>query len=195
MSDQIAQYFALLQKWNRRMNLTAVQSWEEFEGRHLRDAEELAPLLGDAQTLVDLGCGAGLPGILLKILQPECDVVLLDATRKKVAFCEAAIRDLELTGILAEQGRAEEVAVQERLGSFDAIVSRATWSLRDYLTVARPYCRAGGALFALKGPRCEDELAAADEIIASAGYQLRKRHDYAIVGDGGARTILCFETK
>lgn len=195
MSDAIAQYFALLQKWNQRMNLTAVRSWEDFEERHLRDAEELAPLIGDARTLIDLGCGAGVPGILLKILRPECHVTLLDATRKKVAFCEAAIRDLGLAGISAEQGRAEGAAEQGRLGTFDAVVSRATWALRDYLAVARPYCRSGGALFALKGPRCEEELEAAAEIIISHGYNLRKRQNYTLAGVGGARTILCFEIK
>lgn len=195
MVDAISKYFSLLKKWNRSIRLvSSAESEDEFRERHVRDVEELLPFLVDINIMIDIGTGAGLPGILIKIAKPEIEVVLLDSIRKKISFCEEAIRSLGLTGIKAVVGRAEDEGVRVNLGAFDAVISRATWDLKNYIKISSCYMDRGlGArLIALKGPKWRAELAEAENSLDKQGLMLENTHEYTL-SDGAKRCILSFK--
>ncbi|MFH0798894.1 MAG: 16S rRNA (guanine(527)-N(7))-methyltransferase RsmG [Pseudomonadota bacterium] len=191
MKDLIRQYFEILEQWNRKINLTAIEGWEAFRDKHLEDALPILPHLGAAKTLLDIGTGAGIPGIILKIARPDIEVTLLDSTRKKVSFCDEAIRRLGLTGIRAVRGRAEDKSVVAALGRFDLVVSRATWDLAKFLKIALPYIADGGRCIAMKGKQWHEELEAAAPRIATNTIALDGTHPYRLRG-GEERCLLVF---
>lgn len=192
MDDSLRRYYELLVKWNRQINLTSVDDEAGFRSAHAEDAHALLPHLGDAHTVLDLGTGAGIPGILLKVWRPALEVTLVDATRKKISFCDEAIRQLRLSGIRAVWGRAEDAKVREDLGRFDLVVSRATWDLREFLSIALPYVGEGGRVIAMKGPRWDEELAASAKTLVGGELSLIGTHPYVLPG-GQSRCLLVFE--
>lgn len=170
MKDPFDTYFELLRKWNERIRLvSACGDAAAFRQRHWEDCLAILPLLEGAQRMIDLGTGAGLPGIVIKVARPEIEVALLDSVRKKVAFCEEAIRRMGLSGVQAHCGRAEDVKIIDKLGVYDAVVSRATWSLAEFLPRALPFLATGtaGRIVAMKGPRWEEELEEACPLLAT----------------------------
>ena len=192
MDQTISKYFFLLKKWNRSIRLvSSAESEDEFRKRHVRDVEELLPLLVGIDTMIDIGTGAGLPGILIKILRPEIEVVLLDSIRKKISFCEEAIRSLGLTGIRAVVGRAEDEGVRSDLETFDAVISRATWNMANYIKISSCYMdrERGSRLIALKGAHWREELAEAENVIDKQGLMLDNVHEYTLP-DGLKRCIV-----
>ena len=155
---------------------------EDFHRKHVGDANALLSYLGEAKTLIDLGTGAGLPGILIKIARPDIEVTLLDATRKKISFCEEVIRGLGLKGIRAVWGRAEDQELVNSLGTFDVAVSRATWKLSEFLEIARPYLSRGSRCMAMKGARWKDEEARATKTARANALKLEGTHEYRLEG-------------
>ncbi|HAL74085.1 MAG TPA: 16S rRNA (guanine(527)-N(7))-methyltransferase RsmG, partial [Clostridiales bacterium] len=109
-SSQLMAYVRLLREWNERINLTAILDDEGIAIRHLLDSLTLLPMLGSGHTLIDVDTGAGFPGLPLKIVQPDLQVTLLDSLAKRVKFLDAVISELQLSGIKARHGRAEEAA-------------------------------------------------------------------------------------
>jgi 16S rRNA (guanine527-N7)-methyltransferase len=144
-------YFRLLVKWNKAYNLTAITKRDEVFEKHFIDS--LAPLdiLPAKGRLLDIGAGAGFPGIPLKIVRPSLSVTLLDAVDKKCLFCEAVVRELGLKDIDVVHGRAEDKAVTTKLGKFDVVISRATFKLPELVKMAVPYLKDGGKMIAMKG--------------------------------------------
>ncbi|MFA4874962.1 MAG: 16S rRNA (guanine(527)-N(7))-methyltransferase RsmG [bacterium] len=195
--EAIAKYYSLLAKWNERISLvSSARDETEFRAKHVEDALALIPFLSGARTLLDIGTGAGIPGIIIKIARPDIDVTLLDSTRKKVGFCEEAIRQLGLTGIRAICGRAEDARVQGMLGRFDAIVSRATWQIEEYLNISYSYIAEteGSRVLAMKGPAWRDELDAAKASMERLGLKLLASHEYRL-RTGESRAILSIGRK
>ncbi len=183
MKDPFDTYYELLRKWNERIRLvSACADAASFRDRHWEDCLAILPLLAAAQRVIDLGTGAGLPGIVIKIAAPRIEVTLLDSVRKKVAFCEEAIRRLGLSGIAAHCGRAEDPETINKLSTYDAVVSRATWSLKDFLPVALPYLASGAAarIIAMKGPRWEDELGEANPLLPGLGLAADQPLEYRL---------------
>lgn len=176
------EYFSLLSHWNRRIKLiSSVSDFETFKAIHIDDALEVVKFLSRKDSLLDIGSGAGIPGILIKIAQPQIRVALLDSTRKKINFCEEAIRRLSLKGIEAILGRAEDKDVIDKLGTFDTIISRATWNLAKYLPIAEPYLATKGSrIIAMKGSRWERELEDAQDQLKRFNLKLEKTHEYRI---------------
>ncbi len=166
--------------------------FDAFVFEHVEDALRMHGHLEGAKSLLDLGTGAGIPGILIKLDMPELRVVLLDSIRKKISFCEEAIRRLGLKEIEAVTGRAEDEAMIQALGKFDAIVSRATWKLSDYLHMAAPYMQdSGSRVIAMKGVGWRDELAEARDFIAERGIRLLSADEYEL-SDGRRHAMLVF---
>jgi 16S rRNA (guanine527-N7)-methyltransferase len=115
--------------------------------------------------VIDVGTGAGMPGIPLKIVRPDLRVTLLDSTAKKLTFCDAVISDLGLVGIGTVHGRAEELARRPEYGRrYDLATARAVASLDKLLPWCAPFVRAGGRIIALKGPAVLNELEAASPV-------------------------------
>lgn len=190
--EKIREYFKLLSAWNGKVSLVSCKSEENFVNLHVNDALRLVPHIRNARRVLDLGAGAGIPGIVLKIAQPKLSIVLVDSTRKKVSFCSEIIRKLELEGIEAVWGRAEDKKIIESLGKFDAVVSRATWKVGDFLKVAEPYLSNYSKAFAMKGPSWESELNSKSGKIDTIGFQLKTKHSYVLQGER-ERWILAFE--
>jgi len=156
--DLFLRYLIELKEWNRRINLTSIKDDKGIIIRHFLDSLTLVPMVRPFKTLLDIGSGAGFPGMPLKITVPSLKVTLLEATGKKVFFMRHVIRVLGLKDIEAVHGRAEDPHIQERLGAFDVVTSRAWGGLNRFLEVATPYVRQGGLLLVMKGPKGIEEL-------------------------------------
>ena len=157
---------ALLHKWNRAYNLTAVRDINEMVSRHVLDSAAVMPFIRPT-TLLDVGAGPGFPGLVLAILMPELNVTLLDSNGKKVRFQRQAVMELGLDNVTPEQVRVESFEA----GGFDQVISRAFASLEDFITLTRQLPAAGGRWLAMKGPGADDELEA-----LPAGVTLAHRH-------------------
>lgn len=194
LNEKLKVYYELLSAWNEKMNLISCNSEEEFHTLHVNDATRLLPHIKNSRRVLDLGTGAGLPGIVLKIVEPKLEVVLIDSTRKKISFCSEAIRKLKLEGIGAVWGRAEDKKIIESLGKFDAVVSRATWKIGEFLKFAEPYLSNYARAFAMKGPNWEGELGEGGGTIEKMGFALKTKHRY-VLGKDRERWILAFERR
>jgi 16S rRNA (guanine527-N7)-methyltransferase len=181
---RFARYRALLLERSAQFNLTAIRDPEEIEQRLFLDAIAMVPELdrltgtpGDetdrAVRLVDVGAGAGFPGLALKIVRPTVDVTLIDATAKKVAFINEVIATLELEGVRAVQGRAEELGQDNRYRSrFDVATARAVASLPVLLEYVVPFLAVGGTALLPKGLEISDELRRGRRAAAILGAEI-----------------------
>ncbi|MGP1470684.1 MAG: 16S rRNA (guanine(527)-N(7))-methyltransferase RsmG [Schwartzia sp. (in: firmicutes)] len=154
---QFDRYAMLLLSWNEKMNLTAIVEPTEVAVKHFIDAASVWRadwFTADIRRVVDVGTGAGFPGLPLKILHPELDVTLMDALQKRVRFLSEVIEALGLTGVVAVHARAEEGARQKAYRArFDAAVSRAVAPLSVLAEYTLPFVRVGGFLAAQKGAK------------------------------------------
>jgi len=195
MSDeQFKTYAELIRKWNSKYNITAIDDDDGIRTHHFDDSLAAKRFVGDAKTLIDLGTGAGLPGIPLKIVIPGLEVTLVDAKRKKIAFCQEVIRALKLKNIKAIDGRAEDPYIYRMLGTFDVVISRATWSLHVFAAIAAPYMNAKSTCIAMRGASWEKDLEEAAENINRYGLELESAHEYT-VGTGDKRCLIIFRKK
>jgi len=180
--EQFRRYGELLLATNAVMNLTAITDPEQVQILHFLDALSLVPAIrawcaaasNDAPTLLDVGSGAGIPGILLKIALPDLRVTLLDATGKRIKFLQDTIADLGLRGIGAVQGRAEELGRHpEWREQFDLVTARALARLPTLLEWCLPFVRVGGLLLAPKAGDLAVEMAQGAKAAALLGGRLR----------------------
>ncbi len=156
---QLALHAALMLQWNRTTNLTAITDSMDVAVKHFLDSIITGPMISPAATMLDIGSGAGFPGIPLKIMIPSLQVTLIDASRKKVSFLKHAIRTLNLENIEARQVRAEKFAKEPAVANrFDVITSRALSSIKDFVLMAAPLLAKDGAIMALKGPDLQQEI-------------------------------------
>ena len=156
LAPPLLDYLALLVRWNRTYNLTAVRDPQQMVTRHLLDSLALAPHLDGVSSLADLGTGAGLPGIPLAIARPGLQVALVESNGKKARFLRQAVRTLGLDNASVHECRAEALDLS---GQFDAVTARALATLADIVAFGGHLLRPGGRLLALKGARPEDEIA------------------------------------
>ena len=154
LADSLLAYLELLQKWNKAYNLTAIRDPHDMVVLHLLDSLTVLPYLRGTAVL-DVGTGAGLPGIPLAIAQPDVAFTLLDTNGKKTRFIEYAVRQLELANVRVEKLRIEEYASPDK---FTTIVSRAFSSLDAFAHVCRPLLRTEGYLLAMKGKLPKEEI-------------------------------------
>lgn len=145
--ERLLSYVALLTKWNRVYNLTAVRRPEQMVTRHVLDSLAVLPYLNGPRVL-DVGTGAGLPGLPLAALREDCSFVLLDSNRKKTRFVTQAVSELELGNVEVVTARVEDYRPQTQ---FDTIVSRAYATVSEFLSATRHVCAPGGVFLAMKG--------------------------------------------
>lgn len=169
---------------NRVMNLTAITDPADFARLHLLDSAALLTVadFGGRRT-VDVGTGAGFPGVPLRILQEDMRLTLLDSTAKRVAFLEESCAALGLTGVDCVCARAEAFAARER-EAFDLAVSRAVAAMPVLCELCLPLVRVGGRFIAMKSTRSDEELSAARRAIETLGGRVERVADYAIPGGG-----------
>ncbi len=164
--DSLAILLQELERWNRKINLTGLKSDEALVKVLLLGSAAFlsAHTFRAGEKVLDLGSGAGFPGIPLKILFPEMDLTLLEANGKKIAFLKHAVRTLKLSEVRCMQGRAEELGRKEEMReSFQAVTARAAGKLGMTLEVAAPFIACGGLFITIKGSSYPAELEAAME--------------------------------
>jgi 16S rRNA (guanine527-N7)-methyltransferase len=173
---QFARYAELLVEWNAtRMNLTRLTSVQDIGVKHFLDSLALltAVSLKPGARVIDVGTGAGLPGLALKIARPDLRLTLLDSTAKKLGFCRAVADDLGLEGVEIVHARAEAAAkLPELAGQFDLVTARAVAPLGRLLPWLAPFPAPGGLVAALKGTGAAEELAAALPFASAFGLRL-----------------------
>jgi 16S rRNA (guanine527-N7)-methyltransferase len=153
--DQLASYLDLLIKWNRVYNLTAIRDQAKLVSHHVLDSLAVISHLPDGN-IVDVGSGAGLPGIPIAISCPSRAVTLLDSNHKKGAFLKQAIAELELTTTQVVTERVEAYRPSE---SFKTVISRAFSDLADFVKLAGHLCASDGVMIAMKGLHPDEEMA------------------------------------
>lgn len=173
--NQLLGLLALLHKWNRAYNLTAVRDVHDMISRHLLDSASVAPFVNGPR-LLDVGAGPGFPGLVLAILNPDLAVTLVDSNGKKVRFQRQAVMELGLNNVTPVQTRVEQFAA----GTFDQVISRAFASLGDFIALTRTLPTSKGQWLAMKGPGVDDELdALPEDVTLQARYLLQVPYDAA----------------
>lgn len=147
VQQQLMEYVNLLVKWNKVYNLTSVRKPQDMIARHILDSLSVLPYVVGPRVL-DIGTGAGLPGMVLAIVHPDWDVVMVDSSNKKLRFVRQAIADLGLNNATVEHLRIEEYQPE---ALFDTVISRAYSSLEDMVVHGSPVCKPGGRILAMKG--------------------------------------------
>lgn len=177
-------YAALLKEWNEKMNLTSIVDEPLVVEKHFYDSLLVARSFSfENRKVVDVGSGAGFPGMALAIAFPTAKVTLLDATKKKFAFLEEVKNRLQLKNVEFLQGRVEDLRSCRE--SFDAVISRGFASLRVYAEVGAPLLYVTGTLIAMKGPNVDEEIAEAKNILSKLSLRLRTRQEDTLpCGDG-----------
>jgi 16S rRNA (guanine527-N7)-methyltransferase len=156
--QKLLDYVVLLHKWNKTYNLTAIRDPQQMVSHHLLDSLAITPYLWSGRWL-DVGCGAGLPGVVLAIVQPDWRLTLLDSNSKKTGFVQQAVIELGLKNVIVKCARIEDFQSAEK---FDGIVSRAFTELGDFLRVTHRLLAPTGRWAAMKG-FAEKELASMPE--------------------------------
>ncbi len=193
--DQLLIYRQELLDWNTRVNLTAITDPEEVLFKHFLDSLSLLLVYDKPQTsLLDIGAGAGFPGLPLKIVRPDWRVTLLEATGKKVTFLQHIIESLQLDNVIAIHGRAEELAHKpEYRAAFDLVTARAVASLPVLLEYAAPFCRVGGKIILPKKGDLAEELAQAKGAARRVGAVLKDNVPVTLPGLEDGRRLLVWE--
>lgn len=178
-----------LDKWNRKINLTAIEGVENVSVKHFLDSLTVPAMVSLKGKLLDMGSGAGFPGIPIKIMLPELQVVSVDAVEKKVIFQRHVARLLGLRDFTALHTRGESLAVNYA-GAFDFIVSRAFSDIIKYVKMVLPLLAEGGCMIAMKGTEGRRECEAVRGELAGMGVAITGVNEFRLPLTGDGRTIV-----
>lgn len=182
-------YAEMLRERNEKINLTAITEPEEVKVKHFLDSCSAAELLPGGASVLDIGSGAGFPGLPLKIVRPDLTVTLLDSVNKKVAFVSDVVAELKLSRVTAVHARIEDFPHK---GEYDAVVSRAVAELSTLAEYALPFVKIGGAFIAYKSEKAESEAEAAASAITLLGGRIREIRE-AFVAAGLTRKLIIID--
>ncbi len=188
-------YLTELKKWNQKINLTSIEFDKDILIRHFLDSMTVYPFVSQSKTVLDIGSGAGFPGIPLKIIDPALEVTLVDSVAKKVSFMRHIIRTLwpaiDNAGIHALHTRIEEAGfIEGHKDYFDCIISRAFSELEVFVGLALPLCALGGKIIAMKGPKSGEELKDMGNV---KGVSAGVAHEVSLPFSDRRTTIIVFE--
>ncbi|MBN2107731.1 MAG: 16S rRNA (guanine(527)-N(7))-methyltransferase RsmG [Deltaproteobacteria bacterium] len=181
-------YYQELLDWNAKVNLTTITAPADAAVKHFLDSLLVLKYMPLAGSLIDIGSGAGFPGIPLKIMLPELSVVLVEAVRKKASFLKQIIRILKLDGIEVYNGRIEFF---DRPAAFDYAVSRAFSELGLFCRLAEPYIKPGGLLLAMKGSDAKEQAVVQE--MTACGLACRAIHSYKLPLEKGRRSLIILQ--
>ncbi|GAA0805142.1 16S rRNA (guanine(527)-N(7))-methyltransferase RsmG [Faecalicatena orotica] len=191
--QQFNKYYELLTEWNKVMNLTGITEYDEVNEKHFVDSLAIVKAvdMNGVSSVIDIGTGAGFPGIPLKIAFPQLHVVLLDSLNKRIKFLDAVIEELGLEDIITLHGRAEDYARKEEYREkFDLCVSRAVANLATLSEYCIPYIRVGGIFISYKSGNIEDELNASKKAVNVLGGSLEDTVKFQLPGTEIGRSFV-----
>ena len=194
--SQFEKYYELLVSWNERINLTSITEKDDVFIKHFADSIVLMNHIDlTGKSLIDIGTGAGFPGVPLKIMCPGCSVVLADSLNKRISFLQDLISELELDDIIAIHGRAEELACDDNYREkFDVASSRAVANLSTLSEYCLPFVHIGGTFVSYKSGIVDDELSSAENAICILGGTVDRVEKFSIPYTDYERS-LCFINK
>ena len=182
LAPRLQAYLALLDRWNRAYNLTAIRDPREMVAKHVLDSLAMQPFVRELGTLADLGAGAGFPGIPLALALPDLRVTLVESNGKKARFLREAVRTLHLDNARVAESRIEAL---DEPAAYDAITARALATLPLILQLGGHLLKPGGRLLAMKGARPDDEIAA-----LPSGWRLESVHALTVPGLAAERHLV-----
>lgn len=174
--EKFIKYMRLVQEWNEKINLTAITEDNEFIKKHFIDCIKAfkSDAIKNADTLIDVGTGAGFPGLPIAILNPRTKVTLLDSLNKRVNFLNTVVRELDLKNVTTIHSRAEDGARKPELREkFDVATSRAVANMAVLSEFCMPFVKKNGHFVALKGPSIDEELSNGNKAIKTLGGELK----------------------
>lgn len=191
-AGQFQVYLELLAEWNQKMNLTALKEPEEIAEKHFLDSILILKYLQIPQgaKVIDVGTGAGFPGVPLKILRPDLNLTLMDGLNKRLIFLEELLRNLSLKAEIVHQRAEEGGRKPEYREQFDLATARAVARLPVLCEYCLPFLKTGGIFAAMKGPEVALELGSAEKAIALLGCETVSSVDYALPGGDGRSLVI-----
>lgn len=166
-------YMDLVLDWNNKINLTAIKDEDEFILKHFIDSLTVKDLIDDNSKVIDVGTGAGFPGIPLKIYNDSLDITLLDSLNKRVKFLDLVIEELSLNSIDTIHGRAEDIAhLNNYREKYDVAISRAVAQLNVLVEYLLPFVKVGGKCICMKGPNASEEIENSKKAIEKLGGKI-----------------------
>ena len=192
-SEQLYEYYRLLVEWNSFMNLTGITEFSEVVQKHFVDSLSIVKVknMNDVDNLIDVGTGAGFPGLPLKIVFPHLKVTLLDSLNKRIDFLNAVIEKTGLTGIETIHGRAEDFAKPGlKREIYDLCVSRAVANLATLSEYCLPYVKIGGEFIPYKSGEVADELQDAKSVVFLLGGKVESCENFDLPGSDIHRSLV-----
>jgi 16S rRNA (guanine527-N7)-methyltransferase len=192
--DRLARYFDELKKWSRKVNLIAKSaSDDEIVENHFLDSLTILPLLGPGCHLLDIGTGAGFPGLVCKAAQPELAVTLVEPREKRLSFLRHVVRTLALSGVVIEGCRVEDEGKLPADGPYTHITGRAVSEIGPFLAMIERFTAPSLRVILMKGPKWREEMAAASATIAGSSYRLAEVRECALPFSGARRALVLFD--
>lgn len=190
-ANQFYKYMNLLLEWNEKINLTAITEPDEIILKHFIDSITINKYLYNANSIMDIGTGAGFPGIPLKILHSELEFTLLDSLNKRILFLEDVCKKINLQKIYCLHARAEELAKNKKYRQqYDVVTSRAVARLSTLLEYMLPFVKIGGKCICMKGANCQEELEEAQKAVEILGGKIEKVEKFVLPESDMERNII-----
>ena len=194
--EQFDRYYELLIEWNKVMNLTGITDYDEVILKHFIDSLMLSEIcdMSNVSAMIDVGTGAGFPGIPIKIVYPHINAILLDSLNKRLKFLNTVIEELGLESVQTLHGRAEDYARKtEYRESFDLCVSRAVANLSTLSEYCLPFVKKDGTFISYKGGDSDQEVKQAERAVALLGGKVETIHKFTLPGTDMGRTLVEIE--